>query len=73
MADTDLGELVRQSPAGRERDDLLQSVPSAGPVLSRTLLADLPELGRLSRREIATLAGPVRPRHPGARRSAVLR
>ncbi len=57
MADTDLGTMVRQSPAWRERDDLLQSVPGVGPVLSRTLLADLPELGRLSRREIAKLVG----------------
>ena len=57
MTDTDLGEMVRQSPAWRERDDLLQSVPSVGPVLSRTLLADLPELGRLSRRAIAKLVG----------------
>jgi transposase len=57
LADTDLGAMVRQSPAWRERDDLLQSVPSVGPVLSRTLLADLPELGRLSRREIAKLVG----------------
>jgi transposase len=57
MADTDLGELVRRSPAWRERDDLLQSVPGVGKVLSFTLLADLPELGRLSRREIAKLVG----------------
>ena len=57
MTDTDLGELVRKSPAWRERDELLQSVPGVGPVLSRTLLADLPELGRLSRREIAKLVG----------------
>jgi len=57
LADSDLGDLVRQSPAWRERDELLQSVPSVGPVLSRTLLADLPELGRLSRREIAKLVG----------------
>ena len=57
MADTDLGEMIRQSPAWRERDDLLQSVPSVGPVVSRTLIADLPELGRLSRREIAKLVG----------------
>lgn len=42
---------------GRERDELLQSVPGVGPVLPRTLLADLPELGRLSRREIAKLVG----------------
>jgi transposase len=57
IADTDLGAVVRRSPAWRERDDLLRSVPGVGPVLSRTLLADLPELGRLSRREIAKLAG----------------
>lgn len=57
MTDTDLGEMVKNSPAWRERDDLLQSVPGVGPVLSRTLLADLPELGRLSRREIAKLVG----------------
>jgi transposase len=57
ITDTDLGERVRQSPAWRERDELLQSVPGVGPVLSRTLLADLPELGCLSRREIAKLVG----------------
>lgn len=57
MTDTDLGEMVKNSPVWRERDELVQSVPGVGPVLSRTLLADLPELGRLSRREIAKLVG----------------
>jgi transposase len=57
IADTDLGDMVRKSPAWRERDDLLQSVPGVGPVLSLTLLADLPELGQLSRRAIAKLVG----------------
>jgi len=57
IADTDLSDMVRTSPAWRERDDLLQSVPGVGRVLSFTLLADLPELGRLSRREIAKLVG----------------
>ena len=57
IADTDLGDMVRESPAWRERDDLLQSVPGVGRVLSMTLLADLPELGRLSRRAIAKLVG----------------
>ncbi|CAN5240702.1 IS110 family transposase [soil metagenome] len=57
IADTDLSEMIRQSPAWRERDDLLQSVPGIGRVVSLTLLADLPELGRLSRREIAKLVG----------------
>jgi transposase len=57
MADTELGAMIRQSPAWREKDDLLQSVPGVGPVLSLTLLAELPELGRLSRRQIAKLVG----------------
>jgi transposase len=57
ITESDLGTMIRESPAWRERDDLLQSVPGVGPVMSRTLLADLPELGRLSRREIAKLVG----------------
>jgi transposase len=57
MTDTDLGAMIKASPVWRERDELLQSVPGVGPVLSRTLLADLPELGHLSRREIAKLVG----------------
>lgn len=57
LTDTDLGEMVKASPAWRERDELLRSVPGVGPVMSRTLLADLPELGPLSRRAIAKLVG----------------
>src|SRR6185295_4548901 len=38
-------------------EDLLRSVPGIGPVVSRTLLAELPELGRLSHKEIAALVG----------------
>jgi transposase len=41
----------------REREDLLRGVPGVGPVLCATLLAELPELGRLDRREIAKLVG----------------
>ena len=55
--DTDLRETLRQSPIWREKDNLLQSVPGVGPVLSLTLLAQLPELGTLSRRQIAALVG----------------
>lgn len=55
--DTDLGAAIRESPAWREKDDLLRSVPGVGRVLALTLLAELPELGRLSRREIAKLVG----------------
>jgi transposase len=55
--DTELGDQIRHSPAWREKDELLQSVPGVGRVVSFTLLAELPELGRLSRREIAKLVG----------------
>jgi transposase len=57
VVDADLGELVRRSPVWRERDDLLQSAPGVGPVLSRTMLAALPELGTLDRKAIAALVG----------------
>ena len=53
----ELDEAIRQSPVWREQDDLLQSAPGIGPVMSRTLLADLPELGTLNRKQIASLVG----------------
>lgn len=53
----DLGKAIRASSGWRERDDLLQSTPGVGPVLSYTLVADLPELGTLSRQQIAALVG----------------
>lgn len=55
--DLDLTTLVRSTPAWREADDLLRSVPGIGPVTACTLIADMPELGRLDRRRIAALAG----------------
>ena len=55
--DSDLGDALRHSPLWREQDNLLQSVPGVGPVLSLTLLAELPELGTLGRRQIASLVG----------------
>jgi transposase len=48
---------VRGSPAWRETEDLLASVPGVGPTIARTLIAEMPELGRLDRRQIAALAG----------------
>ena len=56
-SDDELQRVLKTSPAWRERDDLLRSVPGVGPVLSLTLLAQLPELGQLNRREIAKLVG----------------
>jgi len=53
----DLKRKVEESPAWREKDDLLKSVPGVGPVLSATLLMELPELGTLNRKQIAALVG----------------
>lgn len=55
--DKELEDTLRQSPLWREKEDLLRSVPGVGPVLTLTLLADLPELGNLNRRQIAALVG----------------
>ena len=55
--DRDLDRMLRSSPLWREREDLLRAVPGVGPVLCATLLADLPELGTLSRHQIAKLVG----------------
>ncbi len=53
----ELDERIRSSPAWREKDDLLRGIPGVGPVLSRTLLAGVPELGTLSNRQAAALVG----------------
>jgi transposase len=55
--DGELKHLIQASPLWRAQEDLLRSVPGVGPVFSLALLADLPELGRLNRRQIAALAG----------------
>jgi transposase len=55
--DADIDEAVRGSPAWLEREELLSSVPGIGQVITRTLIAELPELGRLDRKRIAALAG----------------
>ncbi|MCL4554473.1 MAG: IS110 family transposase, partial [Actinobacteria bacterium] len=55
--DKHLREHIKESPVWREKDQLLQSVPGVGPVVSMTLLAGLPELGTLNRKQIAALVG----------------
>ena len=55
--DGGLRQTLRRSPVWREKDDLLRTVPGVGEQLSLTLLAYLPELGTLDRRQIAALAG----------------
>ncbi len=55
--DADIDETVRGSPVWCEKEELLASVKGVGPVTVRTMLAELPELGSLNRRQIAALAG----------------
>jgi transposase len=55
--DKDLDDTVRGTPAWRDKENLLASVPGIGPIIARTLIAELPELGTLDRRQIAALAG----------------
>ena len=55
--ETDIDDAVRGSPVWREKEDLLASVPGVGSLTARRLLADMPELGTLDRRQVASLAG----------------
>jgi transposase len=55
--DRGLDGTVRSTPAWRETEDLLATVPGIGPITARTLIAELPELGLLDRRRIAALVG----------------
>jgi transposase len=55
--DHEIGGAIEQSPVWRVHEDLLRSVPGIGPTVARTLLAELPELGRLDRRAIAARVG----------------
>jgi transposase len=55
--DQDIDRFIRQSPIWAEKDDLLQENKGVGRVVSATLLAELPELGQLGRRQICALVG----------------
>jgi transposase len=55
--DREIDDSVRGSPVWRAKEDLLASVPGIGPITARVLLAEMPELGSLDRRQIASLAG----------------
>jgi len=55
--DTQLRERIKDSPIWRVKDDLLQSVPGIGPVTALSLVANVPELGKLNRHQVAKLVG----------------
>lgn len=64
--DAAIDELIRQQPSLQHAESKLRSIAGIGPVAARTLLALLPELGTLSRRQIASLAGLApHPHHSG--------
>lgn len=67
--DSNLDSMIRKSPIWAAKSDLLQTVPGVGPNLSRTLIAELPELGQLSHKQIASLVGVA----PFSRDSGVFR
>jgi transposase len=55
--EADIATAVQNTPLWRERDELLQTAPGIGPTIARTLIAELPELGSLNRKQIAALVG----------------
>ena len=55
--DTDLDHMIQASPVWRATENLLRTAPGVGPVLRRTLIGDLPELGSLNRKQLAALVG----------------
>jgi transposase len=55
--DADIDDAVKGSPAWRAKEELLTSVPGVGPVITRTLVAELPELGQLGHKQITALVG----------------
>jgi transposase len=55
--DGELQQIIHDSPAWKAQEDLLRSFNGIGPVSARTLVAELPELGRLNRKQIASLVG----------------
>ena len=55
--DRDMDDLIKNSPIWRRKEEVLRSIPGVGKVMARTLLADMPEIGTMNRRQISALAG----------------
>lgn len=66
--DAEIGDFMRQTPLWHRKDEILQSVPGVGRITAYTLLADLPELGTLNRKQIAALVGVAPVNHDSGRR-----
>jgi len=68
--DRDIDEAIRQSPAWQAEADILDSVPGIGKATRRVLIAELPELGTLGRRQIAALVGVAPFNHDSGKKPA---
>jgi transposase len=66
--DTDIDTAIRATPAWREKEELLTTAPAIGAKIARTLIADLPELGALTRRRITALVGVAPFNHDSGKR-----
>jgi transposase len=66
--DRDMGDAIRSSPVWREKEELLRSTPGVGRIVATTLLAELPELGQLDRKQIAALVGVAPLNHDSGKR-----
>nr|ADI87770.1 transposase [uncultured Nitrospirae bacterium MY4-5C]ADI87787.1 transposase [uncultured Nitrospirae bacterium MY4-5C] len=55
--DKEIDRFIKNSPVWREKEKILRSVPGVGPILTATLLCELPELGVLDRKKISALVG----------------
>jgi transposase len=55
--DHELHDRLRKSPLWREQEDLLRGIPGVGPILTTTLLADVPELGTVTHKQVTALVG----------------
>jgi len=53
----EMDDLIKNSPIWRQKDKLLQSIPGIGKVMARTVLADVPEIGTMNRKQISALVG----------------
>ena len=69
----DLDDAVKRSPIWREKEQLLRSVPGVGRVLATTLLAELPELGQLGRKQVSALVGVAPLNHDSGKHRGVRR
>jgi len=68
LVEAEIDQTIRATPAWRDTERLLTSAPGVGPTIARVCIAELPELGRLTRRQISALVGVAPFNHDSGRR-----